>query len=150
MIKEIEEIEDEDGFMTPFVFENEYKNKLIRLNINKYHYDKLIDIVRESGDDELLEALESRKSVVTDININKVEAMEKATEVRVAKAKKNIKLAFEYLVRNDKKVTQKAIAEISKCSVNTVRKYDYIWKYDAKDFEAIKTRLMLQDEKERR
>lgn len=109
-------------------FENEMRMKLIRLNLTKYHYDKLIDIIKKSGDTDLLDAVEERKSVIDRFYPKKMEAAEKATEARTAKAKKNIKLALEYLERNDKKVTQKAIAEASGCSVNTVRKYDYIWK----------------------
>jgi len=109
-------------------FEDEMQNKIIRISIDKYHYDKLIDIIKEHGDSGLMEAILEKKTVIETNNQNKLIAMEIATEVRTAKAKKNIKLAFEYLVRNDKKVTQKAIAEASKCSVNTVRKYDYIWK----------------------
>jgi len=117
-------MQDEFDFMA----DDEMRGKNIRINIDKYHYDKLIDIVNRSGDTSLLKAILEKKTVVKRNNINKLRAMGKATEVRTAKAKKNIKLAFEYLIRNDKKVTQKAIAEASKCSVNTVRKYDYMWK----------------------
>ena len=112
-----------------FEFEkDEMDHKRIRINLSKYHYDKLIDIIKESGNNELIDAIEAKKSVIEEYYPNKVDAVERATEARTAKAKKNIKLAFEYLERNDKKVTQKAIAEASGCSVNTVRKYDYIWK----------------------
>jgi len=117
-------MQDEFNFTT----DDETRGKNIRINIDKYQYDKLIDMVRKSGDSSLLKAILEKQTVVDKYNINKLNAMEKATEVRTAKAKKDIKLAFEYLVRNDKKVTQKAIAEASKCSVNTCRKYDYIWK----------------------
>ncbi len=109
-------------------FDDEMGDKLIRLNISKYHYDKLIAIVKAVKDDDLMEAIEAKKTVIEANNPNKIIAMEIATEKRTANAKKDIKLAYEYLERNDKKVTQKAIAEASKCSVNTVRKYSYIWK----------------------
>ncbi len=109
-------------------FDDEMSGKLIRLNISKYHYDKLIAIIKASGDNDLMEAIEAKKTVIEANNPNKIIAMEIATETRTARAKKDIKLAFEYLERNNKKVTQKAIAEASKCSVNTVRKYSYIWK----------------------
>lgn len=113
--------------LEPFEF-GEMSNKLIRTNLTEYHYDKLIAIIKEAGEEELLKALEERKSIVERIYPNKITAAEKATELRTAKAKKNIKLALEYLTRENKKVTQQAIAEISKCSVNTVRKYNNIWK----------------------
>jgi hypothetical protein len=113
----------------PFDFsKDEMSNKLVRINISKYYYDKLTDIIKKYGDDDLFEAIEAKKTIVQDFNINKTIAVEKATEARTARAKKDIKLAFEYLERNNKKITQKAIAEASKCSVNTCRKYDYIWK----------------------
>lgn len=101
--------------------------KLTRINLSEYHFDKLINIIKKSGDTDLLEAVQAKKSLVDEYNQNKTAAAQTATEVRTAKAKKNIKLALEYLERNDKKVTQKAIVEASKCSVNTVRKYSYIW-----------------------
>jgi len=102
--------------------------KVARITLSLYHYDKLIDMLKNSDEEELLNAILERKTLISKMNKNKVFAMEKATEIRVAKAKKNIKLAYENLIRNDKKVTQKAISEISKCSVNTVRKYDFLWK----------------------
>jgi len=106
-----------------------YKHEIIKITLKNYHYDKLIDIIKKSGDTDLLEIIESKKTIVQDLtfNLNKLRAMDKATAARTIRAKRSIKLAYEYLVRNDKKVTQKAIAEASKCSVNTVRKYSYIW-----------------------
>ncbi len=112
-----------------FDFEkDEFTGKNIRIHLDKMDYDKLIALVQASGDTDLLNAIESKQSLIKKFNVNKTVAAERATEVRTDKAKKNIKLAFEYLERNNKKVTQKAVAEASKCSINTVRKYDYIWK----------------------
>ena len=115
----------------PFGFEeekNDFTGKNIRLNLDEYNYNKLIVLVKASADSNLLKAIERKQSFIKKFNVNKTLAAERATEIRTEKAKKNIKLAFEYLERNDNKITQKAISEASKCSVNTVRKYSYIWK----------------------
>jgi D-aminopeptidase len=108
--------------------DSEMRNKLIRINLTKHNFDKLIELVEKSGDEYLLEEINERKSIIDRFYPKKSEAIEKATSVRVAKAKRSIRLAVDYLKRNDKKLTQKAVAEASKCSVNTVRKYSYLFK----------------------
>jgi len=71
--------------------------------------------------------MEKKKSIIKAFNLNKYNAPDKAREVRTEQVKSRIKKAIDYIKRSGQKMTQKNIAEISKCSVNTVRKYSHLW-----------------------
>lgn len=103
----------------------------VRINLTPFHYLKLLEILKQNKDDDikyLIEEIGENSTLVKKYNIKKSQAAMDATQVRTDKAIKHIKDAVDYIKRNDIKMTQSAVVKYSKCSVNTVRKYSYLFK----------------------
>lgn len=85
------------------------------------------DIVKIFGEDglEALERLysEIHKGWATPISKLKRNAIQKANEIRVKKAKKKIEMAVNLLRLENKKITVYSVSKEAKVSFNTAKKY---------------------------
>lgn len=111
------------------VNQEDFENN-IRISISHNAFKSLLEMLEPIEDvrkEYLLEEMYSKISEVEKFNRNKINATLKATEIRVEKAKKRIVDTIEHLKRNDLKVNQSSIAKHSKCSVNTVKQYKYLF-----------------------
>jgi len=93
--------------------ESEMKNLLSIIEL----YEEQGNTVSEELKKKILNPKEIEKS------INKMISAESATKVRTKKAIKNIKLAIDYIERNNLKMTYSAIAKAGNISPITVKKY---------------------------
>jgi hypothetical protein len=107
---------------------DDFKNN-VRINISAHEYLKLLEIIKESNKytGGLVKEISEKQTLVKKFNINKTKAVEKATQARSDRAKKHIIDAIDYIKRNDIKLNQSQVVKYSKCSVNTVRKYNYLF-----------------------
>jgi len=98
-----------------------------RLNLEDKEMKELQYIVKrfiESGE-RVSSSLQEKLAKPTEININKnkVLATSNATDAKIKKVIKKIKLSLEYIKRNELKMTYSAIARYGEISPITVKKY---------------------------
>lgn len=90
-----------------------------------------LQVVIESQEQEILRLRQALKMATKnqkrDISVAQKLAVQKATRVRIAKSKKKIEDAVNILRLEGRNITLSSVADVSKCSPNTIRKYkDFI------------------------
>jgi len=107
-----------------------------RLDLTEYELNELLYAVKayeEQGNQipkDLAKKLNNAKEIKR--SVKKIVSAHNATNIRKKKAIKSIKLAIDYIERNNLKMTYTAIAKAGKVSPITVKKY-----IDIKDGKAI-------------
>lgn len=107
-----------------------------RLDLTKKELDNLVKLIEEFNKEP---SLELSKELVEELShlINngkevkyshkKSNAAKKATELRAKMAREKIVNAINILRMENRKITEYAVAKVSGCSINTVKKYrDFI------------------------
>jgi len=95
------------------------KKYKIELNEEEFElYKKICEMKKYSKLKNTIESMEEKK-----VSVKKIEAMQKATDTRINKAKEKILNAINLLRIENKNISNYAIAKISGCSINTVKKY---------------------------
>jgi hypothetical protein len=108
-------------------------DSLVRVNITQYEIKLLLEMVESSTlykdniKENLYNSLYNKFSVVPKNPINKQASIIEANEIRIKKTKHKIEQAIDYIKRNNLKLNQANVSKISGCSVNTVRKYKYLF-----------------------
>ncbi len=107
----------------------DYSNN-VRISINQRNYLELLKLIKENdfyNKEELIQEIGDKKNLIKRHNANKMGAMQNANDIRIERTKKHIKETIEYMRRNNKTINQSTVAKTSECSVNTVRKYKYMF-----------------------
>jgi len=103
----------------------------MRLNLFGYTISIQQNLENENIPQDLKDAINTIKKYgkkSTSTNKQK-RAAQKATQLRVEQAKKKIENAINILRLENQTITQAKVAEVSGCSINTVRKYkEFIYK----------------------
>lgn len=99
----------------------------MRLTFTDEEFQKLLEIL-EKEDSQLANALLDKKlEYINSITPLKRNATKKANQIKIENAKSKIENAVNSLVLEDKKITTYAISKLSKCSINTVKKYQNLF-----------------------